>query len=394
MKRLTRISFNNVIFSFIPVLQWFLLGILVDKNLANVFTLTYPIQFIYSVFYSVFGVGPNICQEKEKDENAVLSGMTWGIIISFFVFLFLAIHIDSYIQFMNLDVSIYREFGLYSIIQLYISVVFSYVLEKLYYDGKEKLANRYCITFNALNFIILISSSILFKDKWLMIVITLISIFVYTFYVTVKQYHKFKMKFQFFKYIRYDSMDIFENIMLFLIYLFGLSRSIEYGSAYVLALNFATLLTDSEWDAFGAITTVAKIDICKNHFNYKEHLKNAYKLLGILFGIIFLSFVLLNPFYKVSLSIFFVYLGLDIVCFLLSPLYKIKNCYLQIEYSPVKATTNKIISNVLRVLCSFLNTPFCTALGQVVSSIYQYITVHFMFQRNYKMQKNGYIKIR
>ncbi len=80
MKRLLRISFNKAIFSFIPVISWILLGVLLDKDLANVFTLTYPIQFIWQMFRGIFGTGANINKEKDKKENAVLSGMTVGII--------------------------------------------------------------------------------------------------------------------------------------------------------------------------------------------------------------------------------------------------------------------------------------------------------------------------
>lgn len=86
MKRLLRISFNAAIFSFIPILSWFCLGLLVDKDLVNVFTITYPIQFVYSVLVSMFGTGANICKEKENKEDAVLSSMTIGIIVSFLFF--------------------------------------------------------------------------------------------------------------------------------------------------------------------------------------------------------------------------------------------------------------------------------------------------------------------
>lgn len=86
MKRLLRITFNSAIFSFIPILSWFALGLIVDKNLINVFTLTYPIQFIWAMMKSIFGTGANISKEKDKNENAVLSGMTLGIIIGFIVF--------------------------------------------------------------------------------------------------------------------------------------------------------------------------------------------------------------------------------------------------------------------------------------------------------------------
>ena len=96
MKRLLRISLNTAIFSLIPILSWFALGIIVDKNLTNVFTLTYPLQFIWLICRSLFGTGANICKEKDKEEDAVLSGMTLGTIIGFFIFGFVAINIKRY----------------------------------------------------------------------------------------------------------------------------------------------------------------------------------------------------------------------------------------------------------------------------------------------------------
>lgn len=54
MKRLIIIATNAIIFSLIPILCWFGLGILVDKNLVNVFSITYPLQFIYSFIKSLF----------------------------------------------------------------------------------------------------------------------------------------------------------------------------------------------------------------------------------------------------------------------------------------------------------------------------------------------------
>jgi len=165
MKRLLRVSLDAAIFSFIPIISWFLLGILVDENLINVFSLTYPIQFIYALMKSIFGVGANISKEKDKDKNVVMSGIVLGIIIGFIVFGFIAINIDSYINFMNMDPNIYHTFGLYSVIQLYIQLIFALILEKLYYEEKNKLANIYTIILNLLNFVVLIVSSLIFKNQ-------------------------------------------------------------------------------------------------------------------------------------------------------------------------------------------------------------------------------------
>ena len=83
-----------------------------------------------------------------------------------------------------------------------------------------------------------------------------------------------------------------------------------------------------------SIIAISKIDITQNKFNYKEHRKNVYIL------------------------------------------YRIKTCCLQLEYLPIKTTTNKIRASGLRMMMSFMKTPFCTGIGQVCSTIYP---------RNYKL---------
>ena len=391
MKRLLRISFNSAVFSFIPILSWFALGLIVDKNLMNVFTLTYPIQFIWAMMKSIFGTGANISKEKDKNENAVLSGMTLGTIIGFIVFGFIVLNIESYISFMNMDIATYKEFAIYSVIQLYIQLIFSFVLEKLYFENKNKLANKYCIILNILNFIVLVMSALIFKDKMSIVITTISAIFMYVFIVTIKQYKKFKFSCNVINFIKYDSVEIFNNFAFFLIFLFGLSNALEYGATYAIALNFIALITDTQLDAFDAISTVAKIDISQNKFNYKEHKRNAYMLLGILLTTVFLMFITLYGLYELDLIITLIFLSFELVNFVIYPIYKIKTCYLQLEYSATKTTTNKIASSGLRMVLSLLKTPYCTGIGQVCSSIYQFFSINIMFYRNYKINNDGTI---
>lgn len=389
MKRLLRIAVNSAIFSFIPILSWFWLGLLVDKNLANVFTLTYPLQFIWAVLKSIFGTGANISKEKDKDENAVLSGMTLGIILGFIIFGLFALNLRKYIEFMNMDYEIYKEFALYSVIQLYIQLIFSFVLEKLYFEKNEKKANKYCIQLNLLNFIVLILSATFIKNKVSIIIITLSSIIIYTLIVIAKQYKKFKLNIHIIKYIKYESVEISNNILFFLIFLFGLSNALKFDEKYTIALNFVALITDTQWDSFEAISTVAKIDISQGRFNYIEHRNNAYKLLEILISTVFIMLLISYKFYELDLAITLFYLSFELINFVIYPIYKIKTCYLQLERLAKKVTTNKIVAGVIRFFISLLRTPFCTGIGQVTSSIYQFITVNMMFHRNFVIDKEG-----
>lgn len=151
------------------------------------------------------------------------------------------------------------------------------------------------------------------------------------------------------------------------------------------------LITDTQWDSFEAITTVAKIDISKGKFNYKEHKQNAYKLLGILLFTVFAMLAISIKFYELNLIITAIYLSFELVNFIIYPIYKLQTAYLQLEQFAVKVTFNKIFAGILRMMMSFLKTPYCTGIGQVTSSIYQFITVNIIFHKNFIVQKNGTI---
>ncbi len=391
MQRLLRISFNSAIFSLIPILSWFMLGLLVDKNLVNVFTLTYPLQFIYALMKSIFATGANISKEKDKNNNAVLSGMTVGIVVGLFVFGIFAINVRKYIEFMNMDYEIYKEFALYSIFQLYIQLVFSFALEKLYFEDKESVANKYCMQLNILNFVVLILSAIIFKNKMQIVITTLIAILIYTSYVTIKQFKRFKFKINILNCFRYESVEICNNILFFLIFLFGLSNALQFGEKYMLALNFVALITDTQWDSFEAIKTVAKIDISKEKFNYKRHKINAYNLLVILIITVFIMLIVSLKYYDLDLKITAIYLSFELINFIIYPIYSIKTSYLQLEKYEIKVTSNKLFAGILRMIISLLKTPYCTGIGQVTSSIYQFITVNIIFHRNFRINKSGII---
>ena len=53
----------------------------------------------------------------------------------------------------------------------------------------------------------------LIKDKVSIIIITLASILIYTLAVTIKQYRKFKLEIHIVKYIKYESVEIANNIL-------------------------------------------------------------------------------------------------------------------------------------------------------------------------------------
>lgn len=49
MKRLFRISFDVFLNSFTSIITWFFIGIIINKDLTNIFTLTYPLQCLMEI---------------------------------------------------------------------------------------------------------------------------------------------------------------------------------------------------------------------------------------------------------------------------------------------------------------------------------------------------------
>ena len=239
-----------------------------------------------------------------------------------------------------------------------------------------------------LNFIVLTGTALVTKNQIIIISTTLISILIFTTYIFIKHFDKFKFNVQIKKWIKYDSVELFNNVAFFFIFLFGLSNAMEFGNQYILALTFVALITDFQWDSFDAIIEAANIDISKKKFNYMEHTKNGYKLLLILLLTSFIMCAVLFNFYDLNIKLVAIYFSFELINFILYPIYKINTCYLQLEYSAFKTTSNKIVASTLRFFVSLLPTPFCTGLGQICSSIYQFITTNLIFEKNYIINSN------
>lgn len=375
MKRLLRVSLDILVTSIVPVASWLLLGMILDGNLINIFTLTYPVQFIMLSLKSIFGTGANISKYKDENKNAVDSGIMAGLIVGAIIFGLLVINIDRYISFMKMDISIYRTFAIYAILQMFLQYILHLVLSKLYYNEENTKANKISITFNLISFVTLIGMSLITKNQYIISMVSLGILFVYITIILIKNIDIFKFSLNIFNFIKYDSVEFITWLNFIIIYLFGFSNAFNFGANYLLAISFATLVTDIQWDITTAIDTIAKVDISKKKFKYKEHLKNSFVLVSILVISTVSMTILLYSIYNVDLCIAAIFIAGEILNLLIYPIYSIKICYLQLEQSALKATTNKEIANILRTVMSFVPTPFCTIIGQLVSMFYQLLFV-------------------
>lgn len=380
MKRILRVSFDILITSVIPIAQYFFIGILLDSNLVNIFVLTYPLQFVMNLFKSLFATGANILACKENNKNVVDCGIFLGTIVGAIFFGILVYHIDHYIQFMNMDVKTYRVFGIYSVIQIYLQLILQLILTKLYYEEKNKKANRIAIQFNVFYFICIIGFAFLTRNQVISVSVSLIIMFIYIALLLIVSIDKFEFHFDFMKCIQYDSVDFFSGIVFIFIYLLGFKNAFSFGENYVLAISFATLVTDTQWDVIHSIVIVEKVDIAKKSFVFKKHMKNAYQLDAILIALIGIMIPFCYAKYQPDLKIALLFISGEILMLVMYPIYMTRTCYLQLEYSATKTTIHKQVANILRLVLSVtLVTPYCTIIAQLASMLYQLIYTKMMW---------------
>lgn len=394
MRRLLKISFDQALLSLTPILSWFCLSLLIDKNLISVFTITYPLQYICGIIRSPFSIGANISKNRDKNKNAVMSGLVLGSIIAMLVYGFTILHIDSFINFMNMDASVYHTFAIYAVIILALQTIFTFVLDKLYYENQNNRANRYSIIFSLLNFSILIGTALLVRDPITIVTVTSIIMSVFTLYVFLRNCNRFRFRLNFLHCLKYDSSSLASYFFGFLTFLFGLSNALEFGAEYGLAITFVSLITDTQWDALESVTILAKVNVSQKKFNCKKSLRNAYALLSILYISSLVMFFGLCQFYPLNLPLTLVFLGFEFLDFLLCPAYYLYTSFLQLNWSATNTTVNRIIARSLRLCCSFLPTPFCNCIGSITSTLYQLATTKFFFYRNFLVDKNGRVSRR
>lgn len=382
MNRLFRISFDTLLTSITPILGYFLLGILVDKSLINVFSLVYPMQFVISCMKCMFGTGANVSAIKDQNKNSTFSGMVIGSGLGLLILGFIIFNIDKYITFMNMDVNVYRVFAIYAVSQMFLQLLLNLFLCKLYYDGDNKRANKFSICFNLINFFTLIFMSIVTKNQIVIASITLFVTSVFVIIVLVKNIKVTQIKINLLNCIKYDSVALFAEISMFIIYLFGFKNSFNFGEKYILATSFVVLITDTQWDILYAVKTVAQIDITKRTFSYKEHITNAYKLTFVVILSSIIMGLILYPAYKTDIIATLIILSTEIVGLALYPIYITNLTFIQMEHSAVLATLTKQFSNIIRIFCSFIYSPYCTTIGLALAILFQVVSTWFIIIKN------------
>lgn len=382
MKKLFSISLDSLLGTLASTLKWILLGYLVDKNLINIISLIYPIQFITSSIHCIFGNGANISAIKDKNPNSVFSGIFLGGISGILFLTIIIIYIEKYISFFNMDVAIYKVFLIYAVIHLFLQLIYGLLIKKLYYEDKNKIANKYSLWFNLISLLSIILVSCITKEQVIIVSFTTIATAMYVCFMIYKTVEINKIKINIINCIKYDSLSLLVQISMFIIYIFGIKVKFNMGEKYILATSFSALITDSQWEISYSIYTITQILITQKAFVYKEHMSNCKKLIFLLIISTLIMGIALYPYYKTDIVSTTIFVFIELISLYCYPIYITKLMFIQLEYSALKSNINIQIANVLRIFCSFIPSPYCTSIGLIVYVIYLLIATQFIITKN------------
>lgn len=390
-KKLIKIASDITIGSITPIITWFCIGLIIDTKLVTVFTITYPLQFVTLLIINIFGTGANIEGTKHNRPELVNSSFLMGILATVIVFGTLAINAQSYMEFMKLSDESLVTFAVYSILSLGIVTIFCLSMEKLYFNDKETVGLKYRFIYNIISFSVIIGMSLITKNQVVIVTVALLSISIYMVIIIIKEklYVVHKFDYNISNNIKYKLKSITGNIIKIGIFLFGIQNVNSFGLEYTIAMNFVALTTDTQWDAVSSITVVAEVDLSRGVFDYKKHMRNAYKLVSILMASSILMIIGLHGAYNVNLKLVLTYYCIEAISFIIWAYYDMDATILQLEISSKKATVVGILAHSIQLLiCVGLNSPFCTAIALVTNSLVQLIGYGWFVRKH----KQRYIK--
>ena len=137
---------------------------------------------------------------------------------------------------------------------------------------------------------------------------------------------------------------------------------------------------------WGAVSTVAKVDISKGRFEYRKQLKESNIFACVIVFISIAMTLILSVFYQARIDIVLIFLAIQVVDMLLDPCINNLSVFTQLEYSPLLNTILTVLAKLIRTPVSiFILSPYCTEIGQIVQGVLLFISLLIVRIAKYKV---------
>lgn len=387
LKKLFSVGFMKFFSSFIPILTWMLIGVILDNpNVTNVFTITYPAQFIYIILINIFVYGNLVKNKKENQED--LNEFSCGVIIGFLVYLIIHIvcilNVDTLLRFMNVEVEVYKSFTIYALTYLLFNFLLYSYIYLCYYQNKDREAFLINIIYEIIRISSILIPCLIFKDKTIAILISISCLAIYMVILTCRYLKIKKFSFHIFKGIKFTAASIVNDGIMLLIYFVGFSRVFAYDVNYANAINLMNLTTDTQWDIEADALSVVYDISAANGSYHKDRRK--IKMAASIFSIVVISSSILMAlclyqYYGIKLQYFLWPFAMELCCMFAYTHYKMKLSYINIQSPGKRNVLNMLIQKCLRYVVSIsVIHPYALTIALAVGTLYHLVSWSLIYK--------------
>lgn len=398
-KRILNIAKTDALQSFLPIILWYIVGyIYQDRDLSNIFSLTYYFQFVYAIVYDVILVGTVKCTKKNKDASldAPYSAVITGALIMIGIVIGIGFNTDTVLRYFNAS-SKYKYFYILALIYLSTDYVMCGISKILQYSDKHDDAFKITVAYHSIRigsvFIAKIANDIIDKNNYIVsLAVAGTCILTFALYAIIKYCRIHKFVFNCFKGVFIESPSIVYGIMMTVIYFFGLQKAAVGSASFLAAYNISTMCTDTQWDILHcSIDTNTSVQLCDGSF--EKNKKDIYKASMLYSLTLFLSSFVLIMICSIGATFdlkaaLLMYL-IECITFIWYSVMYVQQSWLKLFYSGKFMVLQVIVGYTVRVILTFsINSMYRLNIPVLINSIFMFVTTLIMY-KYYRKQRRA-----
>lgn len=396
LRNLFKIAVTDCLQSLIPILAWYLVGIIYhDSDYFNIFTLTYYFQFVYMSIYNIFIKGSIKYAVKNNHKGMDLGycAIIEGTAVMFVTVVIASFNVEKLLNYFSVGIK-YKPFYVMSLVFLTLDMISCGTAKVMQYQNNDTGAFKLTIKYQLVKCISIIMARLFYfidKDIFNVNVTVTLTIVLLTIYVTAQTKKYFKITHIYINCLqgwKIEAPGLVGEICMFIIYFFGLQKSVSGSAVFLAAYNMAAMCTDSQWDILSsAIDTNTTKEVCNK--SYEKNKKSIYiasiiyanllllsSLLMVLIGRTLFEFSLID-----SLTIIFI----ECSTFTIFAIKYVETSWLQIEYAGIWMVITTVIGYVIRIILSMvLTSKYRLSIAVFFIAIYGFICITILYKWKHK----------
>lgn len=386
MRQLLKIGIGDCIGSLAPILWWILIGKIYGVEYANGFMLSYPMQFIYGLAFSIFITG-SIKTELKSGRQYNYSDMGWLLFAMVVLLPAFGVNIAANLI-SNGNLSYNLSLGLFGTHLLGADWIVYADMRKLQYDGKERESVVLEICWESWRMVTALALGLFLDIETFMPVCTAITVLSSLF--VCLRHHTFKnTRFSLKLFCKYSSASIAGNIGMSIIFVFSVGIVCS-DVALLTAYNACALCTDTQWDMLNSIDTYATKKITELGWTVS---KGQIFKTSILYGLfLILTSVIMGICYSPMLgksvaTLMAVIMLIEMSGFILEAISTVLESYLQICYPSRWLFIGSLFTDLTRFsIQSIFGTVYSISAGCVAACILWLIITLIIYRKAIKSQ--------